>query len=221
MRTTQPPGLLSTLEHAALGAVARLYPPKLVDQALDKWDREEERRRALPARLMVYFVIAMALFSDAAYREVLQNLVESLRGLRAWADHWQVPTRTGIWRGNGRVSSRCANRSRRWCSPLVRRRRAGRGIAANAWWRWTARHLMRPTVKRTRPSLGGQAVAAESRAASPKSGWSPWWSAGPTSTSIMRLEPIQKPSLCSAPFAANLAIQETGTRGERACGVSG
>ena len=53
---------------------------------------------------MVYFVIAMALFSDAAYREVLQNLVESLRGLRAWADHWQVPTRTGISLARQRLS---------------------------------------------------------------------------------------------------------------------
>jgi hypothetical protein len=96
MRTTQAPQLLSTLERASLGAVARIYPPELVDEILLRYDRKEERRRALPARLMVYFVIAMALFSASAYREVLHNLVESLRQLRAWADHWQVPTRGGI-----------------------------------------------------------------------------------------------------------------------------
>ena len=96
MRTTQAPLLLSTLERASLGAVARIYPPELVDEILLRYDRKEERRRALPARLMVYFVIAMGLFSASAYREVLHNLVDSLRQLRAWADHWQVPTRGGI-----------------------------------------------------------------------------------------------------------------------------
>jgi len=45
---------------------------------------------------MVYFVIAMALFSASAYRQGLQNLVEGLCGLRAWVDHWEVPTRGGI-----------------------------------------------------------------------------------------------------------------------------
>ena len=84
MSTTHLPRLLSTLERAALGAVARVYPPELVDKALDTWGRKEERRRALPPRLMVYFVIAMALFSSVSYREVLQNLVESLRGVRAY-----------------------------------------------------------------------------------------------------------------------------------------
>ena len=96
MRKTPAPQLLSTLERASLGAVARIYPAELVDEILQRYDRKEERRRALPARLMVYFIIAMALFSASAYREVLQNLVEGLRGLRAWADHWEVPTRGGI-----------------------------------------------------------------------------------------------------------------------------
>lgn len=96
MHTTPAPQLLSALERASLGAVARTYPAELVDEVLERFDRKEERRRALPARLMVYFVIAMALYSSSAYREVLQNLVEGLRGLRAWSDHWEVPTRGGI-----------------------------------------------------------------------------------------------------------------------------
>jgi hypothetical protein len=41
----------------------------------------EQRRRLLPARLVVSFVLALALFSPAPYLEVLRHLVEGLRGL--------------------------------------------------------------------------------------------------------------------------------------------
>ena len=69
MRTAQAPRLVSTLERASLGAVARIYLADLVDEILQRYDRTEERKRALPARLMVYFVIAMALFRLRAQHE--------------------------------------------------------------------------------------------------------------------------------------------------------
>lgn len=92
MRTKRPPQLLSALDRASLGALTRVYPPEVVDEILQRCDRKEERRRLLPARLMVYFVISLALFSGSGYREVMQKLSEGLRQLRAWVDHWNVPT---------------------------------------------------------------------------------------------------------------------------------
>ena len=141
MRVTPAPQLLSTLERASLGAVARIYPAELVDEILQRYDRKEERRRVLPARLMVYFVIAMALFSASAYREVLQNLVEGLRGLRAWVDHWEVPTRGGISVARQRLGVEPL-RARYSMPSLVRWPRPRRmvlGFAASAWSPWTAR----------------------------------------------------------------------------------
>ncbi|MGC9537387.1 transposase domain-containing protein [Streptomyces sp. UG1] len=38
----------------------------------------ERRKRLLPARLVVYFVLALALFSPAPYLEVMRHLVEGL-----------------------------------------------------------------------------------------------------------------------------------------------
>jgi len=96
MRTKPPRQPLSTTERISLGALARVYPPETVDAILLSCDRKEERRRRLPARLMVYFVIALALWSGSAYREVMHKLVEGLRGLRAWPDGWEVPTNAGI-----------------------------------------------------------------------------------------------------------------------------
>lgn len=96
MRKKQPPQPMPTTERISLGALARVYPADVVDEVVRGCGRQEERRRRLPARLMVYFVMALALFSDSGYREVMHKLVEGLRGLRAWADGWEVPTDAGI-----------------------------------------------------------------------------------------------------------------------------
>ena len=96
MRRKEPQQQLPTAERISLGALARVYPADIVDEVLEHCGRKEERRRLLPARLMVYFVIALALFSGSAYREVMHKLVEGLRGLRAWSDDWKVPTDAGI-----------------------------------------------------------------------------------------------------------------------------
>ncbi|MFK4227914.1 transposase domain-containing protein [Streptomyces sp. NPDC019890] len=40
-----------------------VYPPGLVDRVVAACGRVEQRRRLLPARLVVYFVLRLALFS--------------------------------------------------------------------------------------------------------------------------------------------------------------
>ena len=96
MRTKRSPQILSALEHASLGALTRIYPPAMVEELVRECGRQEARRRLLPARLVVYFVIALALFSDSGYREVMQKLSEGLRQLHAWVDHWSVPTSAAL-----------------------------------------------------------------------------------------------------------------------------
>ena len=39
-----------------------MFPPELVDQVVDTTGTREVRRRLLPARLVVYFVLALWLF---------------------------------------------------------------------------------------------------------------------------------------------------------------
>ena len=53
---------------------------ELVDAAIAKHDRAEQRRRLLPARLVVYFVLALCLFARESYEEVL-------RVVRFWISH--------------------------------------------------------------------------------------------------------------------------------------
>jgi hypothetical protein len=72
--------------------VARIYRRDLVDQVLLETRRTEKRARLLPARLVVYYVIALALFFGEAYEEVMRKMVGGLRFVAAWERAWKVPT---------------------------------------------------------------------------------------------------------------------------------
>lgn len=64
---------------AVVDLLVRAYPPELVDAAIAACGRTERRRRLLPARRMVYFVLAMAAFSPAPYLDVMRRLESGLR----------------------------------------------------------------------------------------------------------------------------------------------
>jgi len=66
-------------DQVAIGALTQTYPPGLVDNVLAQTGRRERRHRLLPARMVVYYLLAMCLFADIAYLEVLRLLVEALR----------------------------------------------------------------------------------------------------------------------------------------------
>lgn len=57
-------------------------PGELIDGVLADTGRQSRRYRQLPARLMVYYVMALALYAQASYGEVLRCLLEGLRWLR-------------------------------------------------------------------------------------------------------------------------------------------
>jgi len=70
-------------DRIGLGVLTRLVHRDLVDEVLAQTDRTERRRRLLPARVVVYFVLAMTLFFDDAYEEVMRKLIEGLRFFRS------------------------------------------------------------------------------------------------------------------------------------------
>jgi hypothetical protein len=75
----KPPAPQRLGDRVAIGALTSAFPPGLVDGVLAETGRCEQRRRLLPARMVVYYVLALALFADVAYLEVLRLLVEALR----------------------------------------------------------------------------------------------------------------------------------------------
>ena len=59
---------------AHLGDLTGHLPADLVDEALDATGTRERRTRLLPSRVVVYFVVALALFPEAGYKAVFSKL---------------------------------------------------------------------------------------------------------------------------------------------------
>ena len=64
-----------------LGVLTKYVPVNKVEEALESTGRQSQRQRQLPARLMVYYVLALALYMEVNYGEVLRCLVEGLAWL--------------------------------------------------------------------------------------------------------------------------------------------
>ncbi len=107
-------------DHVALGVLTRTFPPWLIDAAIEATGKTERRSRLLPARLVVYYVMAMALFADASYEEVVRNLVEGLSYQSGWQARWEVPTKGAISLARARLGpepiKECFTRA---CVPLA------------------------------------------------------------------------------------------------------
>ena len=69
-------------DHVTLGVLTATVPAALVEAVLADTRRHSQRQRQLPARMMVYYVIALALYAQVSYAEVLRCLLEGLRWLR-------------------------------------------------------------------------------------------------------------------------------------------
>jgi len=67
-------------DRVSIGALTRSFPPELVDRVIAATEAQEERRRLLPARLVMYFVLALWLFRgpNCGYGRVMTKLVDGL-----------------------------------------------------------------------------------------------------------------------------------------------
>lgn len=90
-------------DRIAIGVLTKAFPAELVDDVLAETGRGEQRKRLLPARVVVYFVLAMCLFSREGYEEVTRLLTEGLSWARRWRGQWQVPTTAALSRARARL----------------------------------------------------------------------------------------------------------------------
>ena len=89
-------------DHISLGVIARVVPPERVREVLAETGTASERERALPAQVMVYYAIALALYMGSSTREVLRCLLEGLRWL--WgAEAVKVAGKSGISQARSRL----------------------------------------------------------------------------------------------------------------------
>ena len=72
--------------------LAKVFPPELVDRVVDEAGVREQRKRTLPARVVVYYLLAMVLFFQSGYGEVWNRLVAGLD----WARRFEVRLLAGM-----------------------------------------------------------------------------------------------------------------------------
>src|SRR3954452_21069332 len=82
-------------DHVSLGVIARTFPIEEVRRVLAETGKASERERDLPAHVMVYYAVALALHTTASTREVLRRLSEGLRWLQG-AEAVRVAGKSGI-----------------------------------------------------------------------------------------------------------------------------
>ena len=66
-------------DYISLGVIAKTFPADKIEAVLAATGKTSVRQRELPAHVVVYYVIALALYMQSSYREVLPCLLEGLQ----------------------------------------------------------------------------------------------------------------------------------------------
>ena len=90
-------------DHVALGVLTVTVSADLVDAVLAETGRQSQRQRQLPARLVVYYVLALALYAQASSGEVLRCLLEGVRWLHLGGVDLALATKSAITRARRRL----------------------------------------------------------------------------------------------------------------------
>jgi len=75
------PGGSRITDYISLCVVAKTFPLEKIRAVLAASGKESVRQRDLPAHVVVYYVIALALYMQSSYREVLRCLLEGIQWL--------------------------------------------------------------------------------------------------------------------------------------------
>ena len=96
-------------DHISIGVLTQVFSPELVDRIVTESGRTEKRHRLLRARVVVYYVLGLALFSDSSYEEVMRTLVEGLSWTGDGATSCNAPTKAALFTAR---ATRCAAAAR-------------------------------------------------------------------------------------------------------------
>jgi len=97
-----PPGARMT-DYISLGVITKTFPLSSIGPVLSKTGTASVRQRDLPAQVVVYYVIALALYMQSSYREVLRCLLEAVQWLRDPSLGVRVAGKSGISQARTRL----------------------------------------------------------------------------------------------------------------------
>jgi hypothetical protein len=101
---TLPAGSRIT-DYISLGVIAKYFPADKVHSVLKETKRMSLRQRDLPAHVVVYYVIALALYMRSSYREVLRCLLEGVQWLLDPSAPVKVAGKSGISQARSRLGA--------------------------------------------------------------------------------------------------------------------
>jgi hypothetical protein len=92
-------------DYISLGVVASYFPAETVAAVLQQTKRSSVRQRDLPAHVVVYYVIALALYMRSSCREVLRCLLEGVQWLMDPSARVKVAGKSGISQARRRLGA--------------------------------------------------------------------------------------------------------------------
>ena len=90
-------------DYISLGVIAKFFPVEKIHDVLKQTNRASVRERDLPAHVVVYYVIALALYMRSSYREVLRCLLEGVQWLLDPSAKVKVVGKSGISQARSRL----------------------------------------------------------------------------------------------------------------------
>jgi hypothetical protein len=90
-------------DYISLGVIAKTFPRETIQAVLAATGTASRRQRDLPAHVVVYYVIALALYMQSSTREVLRCLLEGVQWLLGPAAPVKVAGKSGISQARTRV----------------------------------------------------------------------------------------------------------------------
>lgn len=90
----------------SLGVIAESFPADVVRSVLEEAGVAGKRTRELPSQVVVYYAIALALYMQVSYGEVLRCLVEGVKWLFGPGARVKVTGKSGISQARSRVGSK-------------------------------------------------------------------------------------------------------------------
>jgi hypothetical protein len=117
-------------DYISLGVIAKFFPLEKIRDVLQQTNRASQRERDLPAHVVVYYVIALALYMRSSYREVLRCLIEGVQWLLDPSTPVKVAGKSGISQARSRLGSQPLKKLyEAVVSPIAEKRTRG------AWYR--------------------------------------------------------------------------------------
>lgn len=87
----------------SLGVITKWFPLSAIQKVLQRTGKSSIRQRDLPAHVVVYYVIALALYMQSSYREVLRCLLEGLQWLLKPGGQLTIAGKSGISQARSRL----------------------------------------------------------------------------------------------------------------------